>query len=307
MEPLHSFERFQELQIGKSAPKHDTSAEEKTSHPYWTLNRSVIDVLLTEVSALVKEFLQTIPEGDEELTHLLTTAERLPQVPRITPVRVAFIGAQGAGKSLLINALFDCDGLSLTGADGGACTASIVRYKFYPGKTTRVFTAEVKFLDSKKLSAMIQEYAKSYHDYHNDDDDSDCSDNEDASRNKMPRSDDHDRRLRDTALDVFETLFGSKEDFLESWDPRSYKNGEFVSLCLLKCEEALNDLQLNKDVKVFVGQDQHSLLQQIRPFLTNVPGQACLWPLVDNVCIGLTHPLLQHGIEIVDLPGMFIQ
>jgi hypothetical protein len=298
--PYLPLDQFLASQLSKTLPKHNPNQEDRIIHPYWNLDRSAMDKILFEISALAKAKLMTVPEEDKELTHLRDAAERITKISRKSPIRVALLGAQGAGKSLLINALFDLDGLSLTGADGGACTASVVRYVYYPGDNGK-FLAEIKFLDSKKMAAMLQEHAKSYYDYHNDDDD---SDDEIRSQSKADRQDEQERRVRDTAVDVFDTLFGSRQEFLESWDPRTYKNGEFVALCLLKCQEALDQIKASDDVMSFIRNDQTALLDAIKPFLTNVPGTQCLWPLVDSVCVRITHPLLQQGIEIIDLPGM---
>jgi hypothetical protein len=277
--------------------KYNAEREEKTPHPYWDLDRDNIGRIVASISDEVKAVLKDYPEDDKELHQLHDAGVRLPKINRSQSVKVALLGNQGAGKSLLINTLFDYDGLSLTGADGGACTSSVVKYLFYPGDE-KGFRAEVKFLTASKITALIKEHAKSYYDYY------DSYENPDEDEQKKgAQEEDLDLKLKNTAEEFFETLFGSKQEFLESWNARAYEIGEFLSLSLLKYEDALQQIEANENMKTFSEQDQYSLNKKLLPFLSKVDSQLCLWPLVDNVSIRITHPLLQHGIELIDLPG----
>jgi hypothetical protein len=243
------------------------------------------------------------PIDDAELQHILRSAEDLCEIRRSMPMRVALIGPQGAGKSLLINALFDCDGLSLTGADGKACTSSTVKYMQYDqknGKDYQSFIAEIRFLDARKLDDMLEEHARAYFHYLYAEED---SDDEDAPKCKSLGQDELDRRLKDTAEEVFETLFGNKKSFKKACSPKDYKSGEFVKICQFKCDEALADLQATRRVARFTAKDTQTLLKRIKPFMTKVPGETSLWPLVDCISIGFDNQLLRQNIEIVDLPG----
>jgi hypothetical protein len=294
--PFSEFPAY--IQPLKVLPKYNAEQEEKIPHPYWGLDRDKIGRLVASISDEVKAVLKDFPEDDKELHQLHDSGVRLPKIDRSPTMKVALLGNQGAGKSLLINALFDYDGLSLTGADGGACTSSVVKYLFYPGDE-KGFRAEVKFLTASKITALIKEHAKSYYDYYHEDDQLD----EELEQKKCAQKEDLDLKLKNTAEEFLETLFGSKQEFLESWNAPAYENGEFLSLSLLKYEDALQQIDANENVKTFSEQDQYSLNKKLLPFLSKVDGQLCLWPLVDNVSIRITHPLLQHGIEIIDLPG----
>jgi len=307
-QPLLTFTQFLEyLTANKSVPKYDSSLEEKTPHPFWNLDRNCIDGLLKSISVLVTDRMEHVPPIDKELVHLRKTAQRVAQIDRGPTLKVALIGSQGAGKSLLINALFDQDGLSLTGAEGGACTTSIVRYAQYTGNVTSSgdskFVADVKFLDVSKIETLINEHARSYYYYQHD---VEVSDDEEGPGTKTLQEDQHDRRLNDTAEDVFATLFGSREQFLESWRPADFRNGEFSQLCQTKSEDAIQSLGINSQrVKTFIGNNAEELLEKIKPFLSKVKDEACLWPLVDSIFIRLDHDLLKQGVEIIDLPGVY--
>lgn len=91
---------------------------------------------------------------DKELAHIKLHVERLERVQKAPSTKIALIGPQGAGKSLLTNALLNAN-VSPTGADGRACTSVIIRYAFAPGDK---YHGEVKFLNSKQLSEMIEEH-----------------------------------------------------------------------------------------------------------------------------------------------------
>lgn len=112
-----------------------------------------------------------------------------------------------------------------------------------------------------------------------------------------------ERRLKDTAEDVFLTLFGSRTAFQESWSSTSYKSGDFINICQLKCEETVHMEGGASGTAIKLANDQKDLLKQLKPFLTKVKGITCLWPLVDHVTVKFDNELLQSGIEIIDLPG----
>jgi hypothetical protein len=294
------------LSAQKSLVRYNSVLEAKPDHDWYSLKKTEIDSQLKDLAQHIGDLLKGAPQGDKELQHLLRTSSELSHVSLSPAIKVALLGAQGAGKSLMINAIFDCDGLSLTGADGAACTSSITRYVAFPetqfGDNTK-FYAEVKFLSAEQRGTLLQEHARSYYHYQNSDDD---SDDEESSRPKARRQEEMDERLKDTAEDVFVTLFGSQEAFTDNWSASAYKSGEFVRLCQLKGEEALKKENVDSyGVAMKIGDNQKDLLQQLRPFLTKVKGVACLWPLVDSISIRLCHDVLQANIELIDLPGQY--
>ncbi|KZM22265.1 hypothetical protein ST47_g6610 [Ascochyta rabiei] len=293
---LEQFPAF--LSTLKSLSRYNPEVERKPNHVWYRLDKVRIDNLLRAFSLIIIQMLHGSPDKDQELQHLLRTASGLANVLRSPVITVALIGAQGAGKSLSLNALFDCDGLSLTGADGAACTSSITRYAYYSGKYK--FAAEIKFLDAEKREALLKEHARSYYHYQHADED---SDDEDAPRSRPSRHDETERRQKDTAEDAFLTLFGSLDAFQESWSAAAYRSGEFVRICKMKCEETLHEEHGGSGIATKFADNQKDLIKQLKPFLTEVKGVTCLWPLVDQVTIKLNNELLQSGIEIIDLPG----
>lgn len=111
--------------------------------------------------------------------------------------------------------------------------------------------------------------------------------------------------LKDTAEEVFLTLFGSRDAFEGCWSSPSYKSGEFIRICQLKCEETLRKEGGASDSAMKFSNDQKDLLRQLKPFLTKVKGVTCLWSLFDHVMVKFDNELLQSGIETIDLPIRF--
>jgi hypothetical protein len=75
----------------------------------------------------------------------------------------------------------------------------------------------------------------------------------------------------------------------------------------VKCTEAMGEYDLTSQGITHCSKPTPSeLLKEIKPFLSNVEDQICLWPIVDCVTIRLNQPLLQEGVEIIDLPGTLI-
>ncbi|KAH7374324.1 hypothetical protein BKA66DRAFT_534116 [Pyrenochaeta sp. MPI-SDFR-AT-0127] len=294
-----SWNEFQsQAQRCKPAPKYNAADEPKLPHPWWDLDKEAIHMNLKNISERLVSAVNGTTGLDRELQHVMNTAANIEQAERGPPVKVALIGSQGAGKSLLINALFDCTGLSLTGAKGFACTSAIVKYAYGSGDK---FSAEVQFLNAKKREEMTDEHIRSYLDYHNDLED---SDDEGHPRTRSFNQDEVDRKRKKTAEDFFDTIFGCREEFLSAWSSSPVNTGEFKNLCQVKCKEAMEQHDLNsKGVALFSKTSPKDLLEDIEPFLSNVDNTVCLWPIVDCVTIRFNHPLLQQGLEIIDLPG----
>lgn len=285
-------------QLIKAVPRYNAANESRIPHTWWVLDRAGITSNLKDISECIGSTVKDRNGLDAELKHISMTASKLDQVEHETPVKVALIGAQGAGKSLMINALFDCPGLSLTGAKGFACTSAIIKYAFGPGDK---FTAEVKFLNAKKREEMVDEHIRSYVTYHNDLED---SDDEGNPRTRSSSEDEIERKRKKTAEDFFDTMFGSREEFLSAWSSSPVNTGEFKSLCQLKCKETMDEFDKDsKDTVLFSKATAKELLEDIKPFITNVKDKVCLWPIVDCVTIRFNHELLKLGLELIDLPG----
>ncbi|KAL1606540.1 hypothetical protein SLS60_003945 [Paraconiothyrium brasiliense] len=213
---LLSADEFSEyIQKHRSVPRYDPSQEKKRSHPFWTLPRNRIDADLNDIYAKLSNILEGIPTGDRELLHLLKTVHTIPQIKRSSDLSVGLVGAQGAGKSMFLSALFDKEGISWSGADGEACTRTVVKFAHFAPNSrsteSESFYAEIKFLEDNKIEEMIREHVKDLKHYQDDVDDSDDDEPRVA---QSYEQDEVDKRHYDTAKEIFTVLFGSEKVFM---------------------------------------------------------------------------------------------
>jgi hypothetical protein len=126
------------------------------------------------------------------------------------------MGMQGVGKSLLLNSIFKLNGLTLTSANGKACTNVIVRFKGFHGTSNYVkaiYVGEVKIFNTTKMEKMIYDKAQVYYFYYGDDDDSNIKDTH-TIPNRGKGKPNH--RATCTANEFFIALFRLEEEFLRS-------------------------------------------------------------------------------------------
>jgi hypothetical protein len=301
---LLAAEEFSEyLDKHKFVPRYDSVEEKKLDHPYWSLPTTQIGITLRSIDATLSGILQKISSGDRELQQLLKETPRIPRFERNQTTSFALIGEQGHGKSMLINALFDLEGISLTGKKGKAHTCTVIRYAQYTANedhpTSAMYHAEIRFHTADKLLDMIREHVKNYLHYHNEGED---LDDDFSPGDQSYEKDDMDRQNRDTAREMFQTLFGSRDDFLDCWGSEQTK--EFESICLHKCNDMIREYKPADNAIFEHGTTPAELMGKIRRFMVSEEGSECLWPLVDQVTIRFDHPLLRLGVIVMDVPGM---
>ncbi|KAK7189641.1 hypothetical protein PSPO01_04031 [Paraphaeosphaeria sporulosa] len=292
------------MKTQRTVARYNSSTEAKPEHPFWALPEAGIDSTLNSISEKLAKILEGIPTGDRELEHLKKTIYTIAQIKRSPAITIGLVGEQGAGKSMTINAVFDTDGISWSGADGVACTSAVVKYSYYtPSSTSETrerFCADVKFLSEEKIEAMIREQVKYLKRYH---DDADDSDDEEPRGPQSYDQDEVDKRLCKTATDIFKVLFGSEKAFLRQWT--SQPTDEFVYECKIRCKEAMRSCHVadGSDTCTRFANCPRDLMSRIRHFLADVKGIQCLWPLVDHVNIRFDHELLKYGLVLIDVPG----
>jgi hypothetical protein len=143
-------------------------AEEPPNHPWYTFDKSGVDRQIMDISSLIKHHISTARAEDTEMNGLRDLSEHVQQVTQASYTEVALVGMQGVGKSLLINALMDRNTLSETSADGGACTASAIKYLHQPdfGDRKDKYDIEIEFMNDEYLDEIIGEHVKNYNYFH---------------------------------------------------------------------------------------------------------------------------------------------
>lgn len=69
-----TFDEFQSyLQLKRSVPKHDVQTEQMPNHPWFTLDKVVVDSRLRDFASSVSEPMKRSPESDSELQHIKRT------------------------------------------------------------------------------------------------------------------------------------------------------------------------------------------------------------------------------------------
>jgi hypothetical protein len=290
---------------------YDSNTEDMPDHDLFRLPRVTIDGELEAYAQLIIVCLEGSPPDDKELGHIVKTARATSKVTQRPPKFFFFIGPQNAGKSQLICALFDLDGISPTDLNGRACTSTPIRSTHYEegrGNPKKVH-GNIKFLRAKELELMFKELSRHYYNFYHANDDEDEGDIEgdvegegDHDEEKPSSQPSPDRgnmkSLKDTAEDILVALWGSKESLLRSWSPGSFKNGDFVELCQHKFNEAIEDQNLDgQSISHKMGTDQHHLMKQMRRFMSQVDGEKCFWHLVDDITVKLYHAMLEQNID----------
>jgi hypothetical protein len=138
--------------------------EQAPNSRFYRLDRDHIDNTLRDIGSLILNITKQARLEDKQLIDLGKMALEMQKVFQTSTRDIAFVGAQGTGKSLCINALQHRPYLAKTSAEGNACTSSAVRFRLKPDATrdSGLFDAIVKFMDDPELRNIIAEHVRRY-------------------------------------------------------------------------------------------------------------------------------------------------
>jgi hypothetical protein len=145
--------------------------------------------------------------------------------------------------------LLDCIGLCKYGATGQACTNIPFRYIYYRDNSGDAFLAEVMFLKAEKIRDLIEDQSRAYYHFYHFDGETEEMAAQGLVQNKSREHDEEDIKDKDTAVDIFETLFGGRAEFNDAWSAERYRSGAFQWECARKCEEAIGRLDVTVNRK----------------------------------------------------------
>lgn len=190
------------------------------------------------------------------------------------PIRVsiALLGSTGAGKSTLINALIGAQILPTSSL--AVCTSSITRVRY---RRDNGYTAEIEIvpLDSweRQLELAVADIRSS----------ADGDSAEASYVNTSPIPDDEAKRIR--------AIYGGPafDEFVQSGDRSALVEPEVIRKAF---EERLIKIQCDTS---------EELRQEVSRFLTS---KDVYWPIVRTCIIEGPFENLDHGAELVDLPGL---
>lgn len=213
--------------------------------------------------------LEDLPADDswDQLRHdLLETSKQTPD----TQSKVVVLGASGVGKSSVLNALLGEANILPSSAVGDACTAVPIEIHYNDDPQCIDVKAEIQYVTEAVWRKVIQE-AKIEADV----DEDDYSDRGQGALKRMNLV---------YSLQDYEILTKSVDDIIAM-----NNSNQLLDKCVTL--QADNRIDFNRDFKQQIGSIKK-------------PGSAT-WPMIDHVRLYVRHPLLQNGLVLVDIPGMF--
>lgn len=187
----------------------------------------------------------------------------------VTQCKVVVLGATGVGKSSVLNAVLDEGNLLPSSGTGDACTAVPIEIHFNDDPKYPDLKAQVQYVtEAEWCDVIVQAKAEA-----------DADEDEDVSRSALQRLHTVYPRLSDEDI-----IASSVGEILATND-----SAKLLGNCI--------DLQTKDRVSFY-----KDFKQQIGSL--KKPGYAT-WPMIDHARLYVRHPLLENGLVLVDIPGMF--
>ncbi|TVY48098.1 Nuclear GTPase SLIP-GC [Lachnellula cervina] len=239
-------------------------------------------VCLRDIEAVLKTNLPQVPSSQRWLQRIDTIREN----KRDCKVLIGLIGASGAGKSSLINALLEFEDL-LPADDEKACTAVCVEIGYNHSKDpSQIFLARVERITEDDLRVELVTLFK---------DVTDQAQNKDGDDGEI---DLHRNERIKTAFQKLKCVY----PYIDS--PKDLKNYSVKSLL---SHPNVKDILGKKE---FISETTlKGFATKIKPFIDNSSSKEdggelfSQWPLVKVVHLLVKSEVLKNGIVLVDLPG----
>ncbi|KAK5107579.1 hypothetical protein LTR62_001022 [Meristemomyces frigidus] len=283
-------------------------AYDENSEPYprcaiYDKEIPAVKSMLTSISKKVQDILRPHDCKAKSFQTYLTTANGLAEIPTTKVLRIALIGNAGVGKSSTLNALVDIPDLAKSLAGGQSCTCVPTEYSGPFAGQSKTYVAIIRYFNMSNIRKVLTELLQNYRIYYFE---------ADPDWDEDTRQGNHRRALAATV--TLSILFRDWAEFSSQEDSRAYLDKCCRDQSIKVIDRMMYSCQVRVKAKVFVN-DRHSdkvevsltreLRKAIDPLLSSKSNSStpALWPLVEQVFIGVRGSRVLDRLTVIDLPG----
>ncbi|KAK3670186.1 hypothetical protein LTR78_009942 [Recurvomyces mirabilis] len=266
-----------------------------------------VDVMFDESRRRLQSVIELVERYSLRASSAQTMLDKLwdlQQTPVWTKFRILLVGSSGTGKSSIINNLLDMPSLTKALDTGKRCTDVPTIYEAPLDGQTKAFAAQVQFRSPQVIEKLLHVLLSNFYLWHCESEDGWSEDRRDVIR-----------RTAESAINICCEMFKGKPGFMNQataieWltDRRSIMLDLTVSLLYSWCEEilaAVRDNKTNNDIGLVEAATATELRVLVKHFShsNSRSDKAQLWPLVEQIRVGIQGRELLQYITIVDCPG----
>jgi hypothetical protein len=301
--PIPNYEEYEAWGFPDSNPCSEEVYEPTTSEyladdPLYRMDRKRVDDGFFKIGQKILGVIAEARPEDKQLGELRKFALDIQKVNPPTTYDIAFVGSQGTGKSLCINALQHRPNLSKTSAWGRACTSSSVRFRLKSDATdySESFDAVIRFWSDADLRTLIAEHVRRYSYVH--------------LHEKGDEISEDDTLAADAAKRFFELIHNTHNDWVAASNLKSLlshtniHNGSLLETTVEIANECIIERTAGQEREItFSNMKLDELMVRVETYISDKQDSPSLWPLIEHIDVLLWSWLAKHGIGFIDTPG----